>query len=186
MAGAGRREFGVWLREQRVQAGLTQVELAAFLGRSGTWLGQVETGRSVAIDRSMGSDLDRALGLQPDTVFEQLVRLTFPDAAAMYDERIAEATAGTALPETVAKVTALIDEVASLTDDGAALAGLVRLVEVGRVREPIGGAGISPREALSRLLVHFAGMGRSARERLVVSAFFASSAIVSGLWQRDS
>lgn len=177
MRGVGREEFGAWLREQRVQRGHTQPALAAVVGRSGTWLGQVETGRTVAIDREMGAKFDEALGLQPDTVFEKLVRLTFPEAAAMFDERFAEVRVGVEHPEVAARVTGMLRDVDAMTDDGAALAGLLRLIEVGRVRDPVGESGISPREALSRLLGHLAAMDRGARERLVISAFYAAAAI---------
>ena len=60
-----KKEAGFWLKEQRLRAGLSQIDLASRLGlKYYTFISQIENGFGRVPSQSMG-DWARALGLRP-------------------------------------------------------------------------------------------------------------------------
>jgi transcriptional regulator with XRE-family HTH domain len=74
-----RRQAGAWLKEQRVQAGLSQIELAQRLGlKYYTFVSQVENGFGRVPTESM-EPWARALGIDPSSFARRLLSFYDPE-----------------------------------------------------------------------------------------------------------
>jgi transcriptional regulator with XRE-family HTH domain len=74
-----RRQAGAWLKEQRVQAGLSQIELAQRLGlKYYTFVSQVENGFGRVPTESMEL-WARALGIDPSSFARRLLSFYDPE-----------------------------------------------------------------------------------------------------------
>jgi transcriptional regulator with XRE-family HTH domain len=74
-----RRQAGAWLKEQRVRAGLSQIELAQRLGlKYYTFVSQVENGFGRVPTESMEA-WARALGIDPSSFARRLLSFYDPE-----------------------------------------------------------------------------------------------------------
>ncbi|MHA7956190.1 helix-turn-helix domain-containing protein [Streptomyces sp. L500] len=82
MTPESRREFGARVAELRTQRGLTQKELAAEIGRTTSWLSQVERGVQPVNRLDVLRMLARSLGVEPHELRPDAPRTEEPGSAA--------------------------------------------------------------------------------------------------------